>query len=95
MKAPNEVVTYAEKLMKMKAYQRRKLWDIADVINQAWLHHDELQAAETWLELSEEEQGLLWVAETKGGFFSMAEKDWLRHSLSSTHEVNDGEAERT
>ena len=93
MKAPNE--TYAEKLsalvgstaaklMTMKAYQRRKLHDIADIIIEAYQRDDELLAAETWLELDDDTRSLLWLSETKkAGFFDQATKAWLTASLTT------------
>jgi len=41
---------------------------------------DKSAVYEAWKELSEEEQKLMWTAVSKGGFFSMKEKEYIRAS---------------
>lgn len=40
-------------------------------------------ALEAWMERNDEEKQHLWTAETKGGFFTQAEKEWI-HGLRMT-----------
>lgn len=66
------------KFAKIKSAVRMELWRTAIVIKTCFVDEDVQTALEAWRECSEEEMKLLWQAETKGGFFTMAEKDWLR-----------------
>jgi len=63
---------------KKKSDYRMDLWRTAIVIKDAFVEEDGSTAAEAWLERTEDEKKDLWLAETKGGFFTMKEKDWLR-----------------
>jgi len=66
------------KFAKKKAQYRRDLWRTADVIREAFLSDDQSTAIEAWGECDRSEQEDLWIAETKGGFFTQAEKEWFR-----------------
>lgn len=65
-------------LAKKKAVYRRQLWETADVIIQAFVDKDESTAIEAWQECNETEKHDLWIAETKGGYFTQACKEWFR-----------------
>lgn len=52
----------------------------AEYIINAIEKDDQLAVREAWMELSEDEQKLMWTAVTKGGFFTMAQKDYIRAS---------------
>jgi len=63
---------------KKKSDYRMSLWRTAIVIKDAFAEDDKSTAAEAWNECNEDEKRDLWLAETKGGFFTMKEKEWLR-----------------
>jgi len=50
-------------------------------IKQAIQEKDLYRAAEAWLELSREDQNTLWVAPTKGGIFTTAERDIIKKDM--------------
>jgi|TARA_Y100000310_G_scaffold76537_1_gene73031 hypothetical protein len=66
------------KLAKLKAVERRKLWVIADYIIDAYNQEDDLKGREAWNEATRDEKSFLWVAETKGGFFTQAQRAWIQ-----------------
>jgi hypothetical protein len=68
------IVSFAKK----KGRYRRKLWETAMAIQEAYDNDEPSVAAEAWYECSEDEMKDLWLAETKGGFFSQAEKEWIK-----------------
>ncbi len=68
---------------KRKSAERVELWRTAIAIKDAYKEEDETTAIEAWIECSEDEMRDLWLAETKGGFFTMKEKEWIR-TLRST-----------
>ena len=82
-------LTWEEKLAKLKAERRRELWNIADVMIAAFYAEEESTAAETWREATEEEKYFLNVAETKGGFFTQAQKRWLGEAMTNTMTLED------
>lgn len=55
-----------------------KLRKVADYIKDAIARDDDLAVLEAWQELSEDEMKAIWIAETKGGFFSQADKQYIR-----------------
>ena len=66
---------------KKKSVYRMALWRTAMVIKDAFKDQSsesESEALEAWRECSEPEMKDLWLAETKGGFFTGAEKEWIR-----------------
>jgi len=66
---------------KKKSDYRMSLWRTAIVIKEGFKDQSpesESTALEAWRECSEPEMHDLWLAETKGGFFTMAEKEWIR-----------------
>jgi len=63
---------------KKKSDYRMDLWRTAIVIKEAFQNDEPSVAAEAWMERNEDEKIDLWLAETKGGFFTQAEKEWLR-----------------
>jgi len=73
-KTQEKIVAFA----KLKAKYRRDLWRTADVIKDAFVTDDQSTAIEAWDECNEQEKEHLWIAETKGGFFTQAEKEWFR-----------------
>lgn len=58
--------------------QQEKLEAVAKYIKDAIERDDDLAVLEAWQELTEEEMKLIWVAETKGGYFSQSEKQYIR-----------------
>lgn len=70
--------------MKNKSDYRMSLWRTAIVIKEAFAADDPSTAKEAWNECVEAEQRHLWIAETKGGFFTMAEKEWIRAAQGET-----------
>ncbi len=44
---------------------------------------------EIWVNLEEDEQGYLWKAKTKGGFFTQDEKNMIRAACTAYHNAND------
>lgn len=79
MKASTQL-SNGEKLAALKSHPRWKLWETARVIKQAFIDEDWYAAQEAWVECSEDEMSLMWVAESKGGFFTQAEKRFLDQS---------------
>jgi hypothetical protein len=64
---------------KKPAVYRMMLWKTAMCVKEAFLVDDQHTAYETLEEVTnEEEKNDLWIAETKGGFFSQDEKTWIR-----------------
>ena len=63
---------------KLKSEYRMKLWKTAIVIKESYTDDSPSVALEAWLECSEEEKGHLWIAESKGGFFTQKERQWIR-----------------
>ena len=55
-----------------------KLRKVADYIREAIARDDDLAVLEAWQELSEDEMKAIWIAETKGGFFSQSDKQYIR-----------------
>lgn len=53
----------------------------AEYIIKAVHEQDSSSIKEAWRELSKEEQEALWVAKTKGGYFTQDEKNYIRGSL--------------
>jgi len=53
----------------------------ADYIGKAIFEQDRDAVKKAWRELTEDEQKALWVAKTKGGYFSQSEKEFIRGSL--------------
>lgn len=66
------------KFTKKKSEYRMHLWRTAIVIKDAISADQPSVVAEAWLEMDEGEKTDLWLAETKGGFFTMAEKEFIR-----------------
>jgi len=58
--------------------KQEKLEAVAKYIKDAIERDDDLAVLEAWQELTEEEMKLIWVAETKGGYFSQSEKQYIR-----------------
>ncbi len=58
-----------------------KLQVAADYIKDGITKDDPHAVLEAWGELSDEEKKAIWVAESKGGFFSQAEKQYIRTAL--------------
>lgn len=71
---------------KKKSSYRMKLWQTAMVIKEACMNEDPTIAAESWFECEEDEMSDLWLAETKGGFFTTAEKAWIRQVTTIARE---------
>jgi len=55
---------------------------IADEILHLIMENDLLGVGEAWCGLSEKEQSTLWTAKTKGGWFTMEEKEFIRKASS-------------
>ena len=53
----------------------------AEYIGKAIFEQDRDAVKKAWRELTEDEQKALWVAKTKGGYFSQSEKEFIRGSL--------------
>jgi hypothetical protein len=51
-----------------------------DVVKEGIASKDFMLASEAWFELSEEEQRKLWVAPSKGGVFTTAERETMKSS---------------
>ncbi len=49
---------------------------------------DELAVGQVWAECDEVEQKLLWTAKTKGGWFTMDEKKYIRASVQAYKKAN-------
>jgi hypothetical protein len=69
-----------------------KLQTVADYIKAAIARDDDHAVLEAWLELTEEEMAQIWRAETKGGFFSQAEKTYIREARHRAYQATEGEA---
>jgi len=65
-----EVESVKEKVHKLQA--------VADYIKEGIARDDDLAVLEAWDGLTEQEMKDIWVAETRGGFFSQAEKQFIR-----------------
>ena len=63
---------------KLKSSIRMALWKTAMVIKESYEDENSSVALEAWRECSEEEMKHLWLAESKGGFFTTKEKEWIR-----------------
>lgn len=61
---------------------------IADEILQLIEQDDKLGVGEIWTQLDQESQKTLWTAKTKGGWFTMAEKEFIREAASEYHKAN-------
>ena len=71
----------AEAFAKKKSDYRAQLWQTALLVKAAFVDgSDEAgdEVREALRECSEEEKQDLWLAETKGGFFTQKEKEWIR-----------------
>ncbi len=77
-----EDLPQAEKESVKEATER--LQKVAQYIKDGIARDDDIAVLEAWQELSEEEMKQIWVAETRGGFFSQAEKQYIR---SAKHKV--------
>ena len=75
-------LTLAEKHIRLKAHIRRQLSDIAQEIIEAMDADDRVYASQIWNE-NKEWHDYLWLAESKGGYFTQAEKEWLRSADGS------------
>lgn len=73
---------------KKKGSYRMGLWKTAIAIIDCWEQDDGAGAAEAWRECEVSEQEDLWIAETKGGFFTTKQKDWLREQTLEHHPAN-------
>jgi hypothetical protein len=80
IKTAAQQLSWPEKLAKLKGFERRRLWEIAIEIIDACSEDDKCYGGQIWMECTTEEKSYLWVAELKGGFFSQAEKAWIRES---------------
>ena len=60
-----------------------KLREIADYIKDGITRDDAHAILEVWSDLDENTKKALWVAETKGGFFSQAEKQVIRAAIDT------------
>lgn len=52
---------------------------------------DELEVGRIWCECTEQEQSTLWTAKTKGGWFTMQEKDYIRGAVVAYKKANQEE----
>ena len=77
-KAVDKTQERINKFAKLKSDYRMQLWKTAIAIKEAFKIDDRSTADEAWRECTEEEMTHLWLAESTGGFFTMAEKEWLR-----------------
>ena len=75
---PDPTVERTVEFAKKKADYRMGLWKTAIVIKEAFIEESPAEAAEAWMECDESEKTDLWIAQTKGGFFTIEEKEWLR-----------------
>ena len=70
----------------------------ADYILEKIEANDQMAVAEAWVEQSRKAQEVLWVAKTKGGFFTQDEKTYIRSAITAYHKANEepieGEAEQ-
>jgi hypothetical protein len=69
---------------------RAKLKKTADYIIEAIGRDDEHAVLEAWQELSEEEMQSIWTAKTKGGFFDMNQKEYIRAAKHRAYESTKG-----
>ncbi|MCP4143181.1 MAG: hypothetical protein GY755_23320 [Chloroflexi bacterium] len=53
--------------------------------------NDAVAVGEAWVECDKREQELLWVAKTKGGYFSQDEKAYIRTAIKAYHDAIDSE----
>lgn|SRR5574343_495333 len=60
-----------------------KLREIADYIKDGIARDDPHAIIEVWSDLSDDEKKALWVAESKGGFFSQAQKQFIRAAMDT------------
>ncbi len=77
---PDLVVEEILKFAKIKSAVRMEIWRSAIVIKDAMADDKMGVALEAYRELNEEELKLLWVAETRGGYLTQAEKKALREA---------------
>lgn len=68
------------------------LEDTADEILNLIQQEDKLGVGQIWTELDEKDQSTLWTAKTKGGWFTYADKEFIRASASEYHKANNEEA---
>lgn len=83
----------AFEFMKMKSAEKMELWRYAIVIKDAFIAGDDLAAFEVWQDLSDNEKTAMWLAETKGGFFTQLEKEWIRQLSANSEGLNNNEGE--
>lgn len=71
-----------------------RLEEIANEIIDLLEKDDLLEAGRIWSECDDEEKSQLWVAKTKGGFFTQDEKVLIRKAIQMHHESNVIEGEK-
>jgi hypothetical protein len=69
-----------------------RLTAVANYIKEAITRDDGHAVLEAWEGLSEDEMRRIWVAESKGGFFSQAEKTYIRQAKFAAYGNNGEEA---
>ena len=62
---------------------------IADAIIDKLSSEDLVGAGEIWSECSQDDMKALWVAKTKGGFFTQSEKDQIRRAIQVYKQANE------
>ncbi len=60
-----------------------KYREIADYIRDGIKRDDPSAVIEVWADLSDEDKSALWIAESKGGYFSQAEKQYIRTAMDA------------
>ncbi len=61
---------------------------IAEYLKAAIKRDDAHAVVEEWHPLPEDEKKALWVAETKGGYFSQAEKQYIHAAVHAFYKTN-------
>ena len=71
-----------------------KIQEIASYVLDHIEKDDQLAVGEAWAETTTREKELLWVAKTKGGYFSIADKEYIRASRQAYYDATTSEEEK-
>lgn len=64
------------------------LQETADYIIEHIEKDDVIAVGEAWAETTDDEKSKLWVAVSKGGYFSSKQKKYIRQAIAAYHEAN-------
>ncbi len=69
-----------------------KLREIADYLKDGINRDDPSAVIEVWADLPEDDKKALWVAESKGGYFSQSQKQYIRTAMDTLRPRTESEA---